>query len=99
MSVLVIRGRQVVTPRDVQPASIVIEAGKIAAVAAFDAPHPVRQAVTLEEQHQIQKKIQKLERQHRRQRHEIFQVEDEIMEKRDGLIDQLEKRLAQRTAT
>ncbi len=56
-----------------------------------------RQAVTLEEQRQIQEKIQKLERQQRRQRQEIFKVEDEIMEKRDRLIDQLEKRLAQRT--
>jgi chromosome segregation ATPase len=58
-----------------------------------------RQAVTLEEQHQIQEKIQKLERQQRRQRQEIFKVEDEIMDKRDQLIDQLEKRLAQRTTT
>lgn len=58
-----------------------------------------RQAVTLEEHHQILDKIQKLERQQRRQRQEIFQVEDEIMEKRDQLIDQLEKRLSQRTAT
>ena len=58
-----------------------------------------RQAVSLDEQHQIQEKIQKLERQQRRQRQEIFQVEDEIMEKRDTLIDQLEKRLAQRTTT
>jgi hypothetical protein len=58
-----------------------------------------RQAVTLEEQHQIQEKIQKLERQQRRQRQEIFKVEDEIMEKRDQLIDQLEKRLSQRTTT
>lgn len=58
-----------------------------------------RQAVTLEEQRQIQEKIQKLERQQRRQRQEIFRVEDEIMEKRDGLIDHLEKRLAQRTTT
>lgn len=56
-----------------------------------------RQAVTLEEQREIQARIQKLERKQRRQRQEIFQVEDEIMEKRDGLIDQLEKRLAQRT--
>jgi len=56
-----------------------------------------RQAVTLEEQHGIQEKIQKLERQQRRQREEIFKVEDEIVEKRDSLIDQLEKRLAQRT--
>ena len=58
-----------------------------------------RQAVTLDEQHQIQEKIQKLERQQRRQRQEIFKVEDEIMEKRDQLIEQLEKRLTQRTAT
>ncbi len=54
-----------------------------------------RQAVTLAEQHEIQEKIRKLERQQRRQRQEIFQVEDEIMEKRDGLIDSLERRLAQ----
>lgn len=58
-----------------------------------------RQAMTLEEQHQIQEKIQKLERQQRRQRQEIFRVEDEIMEKRDQLIHQLEKRLAQSTST
>lgn len=58
-----------------------------------------RQAVTLEEQHAIQEKIQKLERQQRNQRQEIFTVEDEIMGKRDSLIDQLERRLAQRTET
>jgi ERCC4-related helicase len=58
-----------------------------------------RQAVTLEEQHSIQEKLQKLERQQRRQRQEIFTVEDEIMEKRDSLVDQLERRLAQRTET
>jgi superfamily II DNA/RNA helicase len=56
-----------------------------------------RQAVTLEEQHGIQEKLQKLERQQRRQRQEIFSAEDEIMEKRDSLIDQLERRLSQRT--
>jgi len=33
----------------------------------------------------------------RRQRHEIFQVEDSIMAKRDALIDSLERRLAQKT--
>jgi predicted nucleic acid-binding Zn-ribbon protein len=58
-----------------------------------------RQAVTLEEQHGVQERIQKLERQQRRQRQEIFTVEDEIMGKRDSLIDQLERRLAQRTET
>lgn len=58
-----------------------------------------RQAATLEEQHAIQEKMQRLERQQRRQRQEIFRVEDEIQEKREELIDQLEKRLAQRTST
>ena len=58
-----------------------------------------RQAVTLEEQHAIQEKIRQLEKQQRRQRQEIFQVEDEIMEKRDALIESLEKRLSQNTAT
>ena len=58
-----------------------------------------RQAVTLDEQHQIQEKIQKLEKQHRRQRQEIFKAEDEIIAKRDSLVDALERRLAQTTAT
>jgi hypothetical protein len=58
-----------------------------------------RQAATLEEQHEIQEKIQKLERQQRRQRQDIFKAEDEVMEKRDALIESLERRLAQRTAT
>jgi superfamily II DNA or RNA helicase len=56
-----------------------------------------RQAASLEEQHEIQEKLRKLEWQQRRQRQAIFQAEDEIMEKRDQLIDELEGRLAQRT--
>jgi exonuclease VII large subunit len=56
-----------------------------------------RQAVTLEDQHDLQEQMQKLERQQRRQRQEIFAVEDEIMAKRDRLVDELEKRLTQRT--
>jgi predicted nucleic acid-binding Zn-ribbon protein len=56
-----------------------------------------RHATTLEEQHAIQEKIRVLEKQQRRQRQEIFQVEDEIMAKRDELISKLEKRLAQKT--
>jgi hypothetical protein len=56
-----------------------------------------RLAVTLDEQHEIQGKIQKLEKQQRRQRQEIFQVEDSIIEKRDELIDSLERRLTQQT--
>ena len=58
-----------------------------------------RQAVTLIEQHEIQEKIRKLERRQRRQRQEIFEAEDEIIEKRDQLIDSLERRLAQQTET
>jgi F0F1-type ATP synthase membrane subunit b/b' len=58
-----------------------------------------RQAVTLEEQHAIQQQLQKLEKQQRRQRQDIFRAEDEIMEKRDSLIESLERRLAQRTDT
>jgi hypothetical protein len=58
-----------------------------------------RQAVTLEEQHELQQQLQKLEKQQRRQRQEIFTAEDEIMVKRDSLIDSLERRLAQHTAT
>lgn len=58
-----------------------------------------RHATTLEEQHDIQEKIRALEKQQRRQRQEIFQVEDEIMAKRDELISKLEKRLAQKTET
>jgi len=42
-------------------------------------------------------RLKKLERQQRRQRQEIFRIEDEIIEKRDQLIDQLEQRQAQRT--
>ena len=58
-----------------------------------------RQAVTLAEQHEIQETIRKLERRQHRQRREIFKAEDEIIAKRDQLIDVLEARLAQRTAT
>ncbi len=55
------------------------------------------QATTVEEQHQLQEKIKDLEKKKRRQRQRIFDVEDEIMEKRDSLIDALEKRMQQRT--
>ncbi|KLU02309.1 helicase (Snf2/Rad54 family) [Rhodopirellula islandica] len=58
-----------------------------------------RQATTMAEQHAIQEEIQKLEKAKRRQRQEIFKVEDEIMDKRDSLVDGLEKRLAQKTAS
>jgi ERCC4-related helicase len=56
-----------------------------------------RQAITLEEQKQAQEQIQALEKKKRRQRHEIFDVEDEIERKRDTLITDLEKRISQST--
>ena len=56
-----------------------------------------RQAQTLEEQKELQEKIKSEEKKQRRQRQEIFDVEDEILGKRDQLIDALEKRLNQNT--
>lgn len=58
-----------------------------------------RQAATIADQHRIQEEIQKLEKVKRRQRQDIFKAEDEILEKRDSLIESLEKRLSQRTQT
>lgn len=58
-----------------------------------------RQATTIQEQHELQEKIRNLERKKRRLRQRIFDVEDEIMEKRDKLIDSLEKRMQQRTSS
>ncbi len=56
-----------------------------------------RQATSTEEQHDIQVRIREAERDQRRQRQAIFDVEDEIIEKRDALIEALEQRLQQRT--
>lgn len=61
------------------------------------AQRQARLAANLDEQRDIQQRIQKLEKQQRRQRQEIFQVEDDIIEKRDVLIESLEKRLIQKT--
>ena len=56
-----------------------------------------RQADSTEAQHAIQLRIREIEREQRRQRQAIFDVEDEINDKRDSLIDALEQRLQQRT--
>jgi len=56
-----------------------------------------RVATTVDEQHKIQDKIRELERKKRKQRQQIFEVEDQIMVKRDNLIDELEKRMTQKT--
>ena len=58
-----------------------------------------RQAPTVEEQHQLQERIKDLESKKRRQRQRVFDVEDEIIEKRDKLIDALERRMQQKTET
>jgi len=56
-----------------------------------------RLATTTEQQHALQEQIRELEKQKRRQRQRIFDVEDEILAKRDELIEKLEKRMQQRT--
>lgn len=58
-----------------------------------------RKAPTLEEQSALQNQLRDLERQQRRQRQQIFDVEDEIMAKRDELIEALQERLTQTTTT
>ena len=59
------------------------------------AKREARTAPTLAEQQAIQERVIRLERQLRKQRQEIFDVSDEIAAKRDQLIDQLTKRMAQ----
>ena len=56
-----------------------------------------RLASTMEEQHELQEKIQDLEKKKRRQRQQIFDLEDEIAQKRDDLISALERRMTQKT--
>ncbi len=56
-----------------------------------------RQAPTIEEQHSLQEELVKLERKKRTLRERIFDVEDEIAEKRDLLVEGLEKRMQQKT--
>lgn len=56
-----------------------------------------RLAATVEEQHTLQEKIRDLEKKKRSQRQRIFDMEDEIAQKRDDLINTLEKRMTQKT--
>ena len=58
-----------------------------------------RTAPTLAEQQAVQQKIAELEKRKRRQRQQIFDVEDEIIGRRDRMIGDLERRLAQKSAT
>jgi len=57
-----------------------------------------RKAVTLQEQDGIQRELSELERKQRRLRQEIFDVEDEIIAKRDELIASLQQRLQEKTS-
>ena len=56
-----------------------------------------RLAQTMEDQQRIQTEIRDAETLQRRQRQEIFAVEDEIIKKRDELIAALEQKLQQTT--
>jgi ERCC4-related helicase len=56
-----------------------------------------RQAATTEDQLTLQSKIRDLEQRQRRQRQRIFEIEDEIIEKRNQLISALEKRMHQKS--
>ena len=58
-----------------------------------------RRAATLQEHAVIQNQISELERKQRRQRQDIFAVEDEIIAKRDALIASLQQRLQEKTDT
>lgn len=62
-----------------------------------DSRRKVRLAPTIQEQATLQAELKKLETFRRRQQKKIFDVEDEIAEKRDSLVEQLTKRMAQKT--
>ncbi len=64
-----------------------------------DIRRKVRLAPTMQEQAELQTELKKLETQRRKQQQNIFDVEDEIAVKRDSLVDQLTKRMEQRTET
>ena len=56
-----------------------------------------RLATTLDEQNDLQHKLRDLERKQRKQRQQIFEIEDQIADKRDKLIDALQRRMSQKT--
>jgi hypothetical protein len=56
-----------------------------------------RLATTLDEQNELQVNLAKLEKQQRRQRQQIFAVEDQIADKRDALIEGLKRRMQQQS--
>ncbi|WP_457808343.1 SNF2-related protein [Kushneria sp. EE4] len=64
-----------------------------------DAKRLSRTTDSLEEQKAAQEALKQLERQQRRDRQAIFDVQDEIEEKRDALIDALERQMHRKSQT
>jgi predicted nucleic acid-binding Zn-ribbon protein len=64
-----------------------------------DTKKKARSAQTPEEQLKAQAEIRELEQRQRRQRQQIFDVEDEIESRRDQLIAALEQRLHQKSSS
>ena len=64
-----------------------------------DSKRRTRTAQTMEEQKQLQEELKTFEKQQRRQRQAIFDVEDEIENRRDELIGALERRMHQKSTT
>lgn len=62
-----------------------------------DVRRRVRLAENIQEQVELQNQLQKLEKNRRKQQQHIFDTEDEIAEKRDRLVESLEKRMQQKT--
>jgi len=62
-----------------------------------DIRRKVRLAPTMQEQADLQAELKKLETLRRRQQQMIFEVEDDIAEKRDSLVEQLTRRMEQKT--
>ena len=56
-------------------------------------------ATTIEEQQQLQQQIQKLETQKRKQRRDLDQTEDEIAEKRDAKLEEIQQHMQQQTSS
>jgi ERCC4-related helicase len=71
---------------------------KDAKIKARDLIRESKVATHLEEQKRIQEELQKWEREKRKLRQRIFDVEDEIEEKRKALIDSIEYKLEQKIA-
>lgn len=64
-----------------------------------DLNRQLRLATSQQDRLDIELKIKEVSKKQREQRQRIFDVEDEINAKRDGLIDQLKKKLEQKTET